>query len=570
MASCATCNQLILFGGKKWEGKRYCNAECLEKAQLLSASTRLDPLLVAAMVRELHQGRCPECKGKGPVDIYESHLVWSAVVMTQWKSSRHLCCRGCARVHQGIAAGMSALVGWWGIPYGLVMTPIQLARNLGAFIRSPDPNDPSPELVEAAKVELISRMERGQPLPGTPVAEVEDAEEPLLLDAPVEPPIEEVDDYLVAADQEPVQSPVTRPGNRQRPQQQVDDDFQDDPFNEEPSSGGTVVVFGCIGLALFLAVGTGVWLVNRGQNRGGHQGPVARPDDNRPAATQSASSGDDDYSSSWSLEVEGTPITAETRLLRGQYVQISDGDDSWYSARVMDTLADGRVWAHKVSSSHHYDDYPVERSELRLAPDDVPLNQPLPAEELDGLYADLTSGDEDRASDACELLTERWPHEPHADIAAALGIIATEDGHDAQDDAAEALIMWSTEESIPLLLDLCDSGEKRLERGGCLALTRWKTPAAIEKVASLIPVGSTQRYYASPALRFMGPDAEPVAIEMLDHENYKARRDACLALKVIGTEVALPRLRQLIDDEDSAASNAKETIEVIEKRIGFN
>ena len=59
MASCATCNQLILFGGKKWEGKRYCNAECLEKAQLLSASTRLDPLLVAAMVRELPETQKP-------------------------------------------------------------------------------------------------------------------------------------------------------------------------------------------------------------------------------------------------------------------------------------------------------------------------------------------------------------------------------------------------------------------------------------------------------------------------------------------------------------------------------
>ena len=218
----------------------------------------------------------------------------------------------------------------------------------------------------------------------------------------------------------------------------------------------------------------------------------------------------EDYLSSWSLDIPGPPLAEDTPLRRGQYVQAMEGSRV-YSAMVLDVLEDGRVWAHRTGASSHYDDYPCEPSELRMAPPELLLNQPFSSGELDAILGDLRFGDEDRIEEACEKLAVRGPHQPNEEIAEALCRRVISPDGETLDEAAEALVLWSTETSMPTLLLMCDSDDTVLKRSACLAITQWKTDAGIEKVASLVPMGSSERYYASPALRFMGPRGEPVA-----------------------------------------------------------
>ena len=38
------------------------------------------------------------------------------------------------------------LPGWWGFPFGLIMTPVQVMRNLAGIFGGPNPASPSPAL----------------------------------------------------------------------------------------------------------------------------------------------------------------------------------------------------------------------------------------------------------------------------------------------------------------------------------------------------------------------------------------------------------------------------------------
>ena len=42
----------------------------------------------------------------------------------------------------------SLLLGWWGFPVGLVMTPVQIVRNIARNLATVDPTRPSRELVD--------------------------------------------------------------------------------------------------------------------------------------------------------------------------------------------------------------------------------------------------------------------------------------------------------------------------------------------------------------------------------------------------------------------------------------
>jgi hypothetical protein len=148
MPPCATCHKTIVFGGVKdrARGVRYCNKRCAATGADYEAAARILADDIAAHVRQTHAGPCPACRGAGPVDIHRSHSVWSIIVLTSWKSTGHLVCRACARKRQALDAVGSGLLGWWGFPFGLIITPIQIARNIAGLFTGPDPSTPSAAL----------------------------------------------------------------------------------------------------------------------------------------------------------------------------------------------------------------------------------------------------------------------------------------------------------------------------------------------------------------------------------------------------------------------------------------
>lgn len=158
MAKCGYCRSMIIVGGVRDGEERFCNEKCHQGGQLVALSERIDPADVKAAVSQVHQGLCPKCGGTGPVDVTTSHKVWSAVFMTSWSSNPQVCCRSCGRKSQVGGLVFSAVVGWWGFPWGLIMTPVQVGRNLVGLFKGYDPYQPSPELEDAVRMMLASEV----------------------------------------------------------------------------------------------------------------------------------------------------------------------------------------------------------------------------------------------------------------------------------------------------------------------------------------------------------------------------------------------------------------------------
>jgi hypothetical protein len=148
MAQCDACGTSILFGGIKQGDLRFCGPKCAENGALVQLTQMIPEDELDRYVREVHQGACPKCGGPGPVDVHTSHRVYSALVFTSWSSRLAICCPPCGRKQQLADAAFSFFLGWWGFPFGLIITPVQVGRNLAALIGlgAPDPEAPSPAL----------------------------------------------------------------------------------------------------------------------------------------------------------------------------------------------------------------------------------------------------------------------------------------------------------------------------------------------------------------------------------------------------------------------------------------
>jgi len=67
------------------------------------------------------------------------------MVLTRWVSRSQLACHRCGNKARAKAILSSAVLGWWGIPWGLIITPVQIGRNISAIMSGP-PTAPSPQM----------------------------------------------------------------------------------------------------------------------------------------------------------------------------------------------------------------------------------------------------------------------------------------------------------------------------------------------------------------------------------------------------------------------------------------
>ncbi|MDR1493585.1 MAG: hypothetical protein LBT05_12810 [Planctomycetaceae bacterium] len=146
MASCAHCGRIILFGGVKLETMRFCNQGCYDAAMNVLIDIPED--LLQEPVTTIHQGDCPYCVGPGPIDIHFSYRVMSFFVLTRYETIPKIACRSCAAKSKIGNFLTTFALGWWGVPFGLVLTPIYLIRNIYSLLFPPSPDYPSDNLVE--------------------------------------------------------------------------------------------------------------------------------------------------------------------------------------------------------------------------------------------------------------------------------------------------------------------------------------------------------------------------------------------------------------------------------------
>ena len=158
MAVCSYCGTSFMWGGKRDGNFRFCNDRCHHSGVLLSISDRVPPEIVSEQIAAVHRGPCPKCNGPGPIEVYNSYRVWSALVLTSWRTQPHVCCRSCATRRQLGDATFSLFLGWWGVPWGLLITPMQIARNIGGLMSRPDPGTATPQLEKLVKLSLAQHI----------------------------------------------------------------------------------------------------------------------------------------------------------------------------------------------------------------------------------------------------------------------------------------------------------------------------------------------------------------------------------------------------------------------------
>jgi len=158
MAKCSYCRSTILFGGRQEGDLRFCNAACQEKGVLIRLAKQLPADLVEEAVRTTHSGSCPKCQGRGPVDVHTSYRIWSALFLTGWSSRPQVCCSSCGWKAKLGDACFCLVLGWWGFPWGLVITPVQIIRNLIGLATGLDPRKSSDKLRNMVSVQLAASL----------------------------------------------------------------------------------------------------------------------------------------------------------------------------------------------------------------------------------------------------------------------------------------------------------------------------------------------------------------------------------------------------------------------------
>lgn len=153
MASCACCGTTIIFG-KKVGTDRYCNDACTRGGPLYRIGRQLPENQVAATAQQLLNSPCPKCRSAGPVELHTAHTIWSAILVTSWNNTTEISCKTCGLKRQGLAFLQSAVLGWWGFPWGILGTPVTLLRNLVGMASGFSPRTPSRALQRHARAML--------------------------------------------------------------------------------------------------------------------------------------------------------------------------------------------------------------------------------------------------------------------------------------------------------------------------------------------------------------------------------------------------------------------------------
>jgi hypothetical protein len=159
---CASCGKSILLGGIREGARTYCSRKCLEADEIGRLGAMIPARFVDAHATGIHGGSCPKCNGPGPVDVHPSYTVWSAVVFTKCRTREHIVCMECAGRRQRRDLLSCALLGWWGIPFGPLATPLQIARNVAALYADPGAGGPSDALREKVRRLLVQRRQRNK------------------------------------------------------------------------------------------------------------------------------------------------------------------------------------------------------------------------------------------------------------------------------------------------------------------------------------------------------------------------------------------------------------------------
>jgi hypothetical protein len=160
MTNCEYCTKTILFGGIKNGQFIFCSKSCEIMAQGLIESYNLPEQLIQPEMDKIHQSSCPKCSGKGPVDIHYYNSIWSAIYVTRWATKNIVACRKCGLKKQIYSTVFSFLFGWWGFPWGVIFTPIQIGKNIKLIVFPFSTLRPSNQFEKILRLLIVERLRK--------------------------------------------------------------------------------------------------------------------------------------------------------------------------------------------------------------------------------------------------------------------------------------------------------------------------------------------------------------------------------------------------------------------------
>ena len=141
MPACDYCGEHYTLGPMKTGSYLFCSSICRDNGRVLEVLDNVPPAQVMEYVSNAQNAPCPTCGRAGPVDVQSSFRVYSLLLYTSWKTVAKVECRSCARKRQLKDLGFSLMTGWWGVPWGVFVTPVQVIRNIVALLdNSPGPS----------------------------------------------------------------------------------------------------------------------------------------------------------------------------------------------------------------------------------------------------------------------------------------------------------------------------------------------------------------------------------------------------------------------------------------------
>ena len=164
VATCINCDYEIMVGEdiltvvENGREMSFCDEECYGELIGRRHAHDVPEAIVEEIVFKVHQGACVMCGGNGPIDIFETNYIVSFILGALVDKNEYICCHRCGQKKKILSIFWCTLLGWWSIPTGILMTPVQIAKNIRGLFTPKKMDAPSDELFEFVQQEIAIKL----------------------------------------------------------------------------------------------------------------------------------------------------------------------------------------------------------------------------------------------------------------------------------------------------------------------------------------------------------------------------------------------------------------------------
>jgi hypothetical protein len=196
-----------------------------------------------------------------------------------------------------------------------------------------------------------------------------------------------------------------------------------------------------------------------------------------------------------------------------------------------------------------------------------PISKTLTGAELERVFAELKSSDENKQRAAANRLSSAELVEPPIALVEYLTNFLFTTESPLRQAAIKVVADFGTSANVPDLIRLLRSSDSSATYAALRGLSRLQDERAIEPLVEIVAAGSSEAHMAVTALEKF-PTAESAVLTLLKEKNVATKRHACTILRKIGTQNSIAPLQELVaHSESSLRSAAVEALRAVQSRL---